>query len=123
MQPIAVPARIDAGNAVEVLNSLKEATTAAGSLPVTLDLAPLQQFDSSALSLLLQLARDRSGSVHGAETTAEPRAAATPGETPAMTPFLVLLNPPEKLQELAELYGVAEMLFGAAVEPDHGRQN
>lgn len=123
MQPIAVPARIDAGNAVEVLNSLKEATTAAGSLPVTLDLAPLQQFDSSALSLLLQLARDRSGSVHGAETAAEPRAAVTPGETPAVTPFLVLLNPPEKLQELAELYGVAEMLFGASVEPDHGRPN
>ena len=116
MQAIAVPARVDAGNAVDVLNSLREATAAAGSQPVTLDLAPLQQFDSAALSLLLQLVRDRSGSVHGAtETASEPRA--------AVSTFLILLNPPEKLQELAELYGVAEMLFGAVAEQDQGRPN
>ena len=99
---VAVPARIDAGNAVEVLDSLKQAAVAAGEQPLTLDLLPLVHFDSSALSLLLQLLRERSG------RGATPDAARIAGSN-----GIILLNPPQKLQELAELYGIAEMLFGA----------
>ena len=59
MQAVAVPARIDVDNAMQVLAALRDA--ARGSAPVALDLSPLREFDSSALSLLLQLARDRNG--------------------------------------------------------------
>jgi ABC-type transporter Mla MlaB component len=103
-RPLELPARVDAGNAVEVLARLQEAAGADGMGPLALDLAPLQEFDSSALSLLLQLARSRT--IAGATTAAKPA--------------LFLLNPPEKLQELAELYGVGQMLFGAAAKRSEG---
>ncbi|MBA3478505.1 MAG: hypothetical protein H0T52_08935 [Lautropia sp.] len=106
MEAVAVPARIDAGNAVEVLDSLKQAAVAAGEQPLALDLLPLVHFDSSALSLLLELLRERSG--RGTASGAAPDAARIAGSN-----GIVLLNPPQKLQELAELYGIAEMLFGA----------
>ncbi len=108
MEAVAVPATIDAGNALEVLDSLKE-RAAAGGEPLTLDLAPLTLFDSSALSLLLQLVRERSADGAAAGESAR--------SVPAAGSGVVLLNPPPKLRELAELYGVADMLFGAVAGP------
>ena len=105
MPTVAVPSRIDVGNAVEVLESLRAATQAAGAQRPALDLAPLEVFDSSALSLLLELVRDRSLPEKG-------------GATPAVS-GQILLNPPRKLRALADLYGVEEMLFGASAgQPD-----
>jgi len=100
MQTVAVPSRIDVGNAVQVLESLRAATEAVGVERPALDLAPLQVFDSSALALLLQLVRDRS----------------SPQEAGVAHPFggQALLNPPRKLRALADLYGVEEILFGAS---------
>ena len=118
MQAVAVPARIGVDNAVQVLAGLREATRGATGEPVALDLSALREFDSSALSLLLQLARDRTAAGNGGDAAAAgriasaaaagARAEAAPGALP-----LFLLNPPDKLRKLAELYGVAAMLFGA----------
>jgi ABC-type transporter Mla MlaB component len=111
MQAVAVPERIDAGNAVEVLSDLREAAAAPAQQPLALDLAPLRHFDSAALSLLLQLARERSDQPAQAEPAVQDHPA-------GVAPYLVLLNAPAKLQELAELYGIREMLFGAVpIEP------
>ena len=134
MQSVEVPPRIDAENAVEVLAQLsqalaagdlsgdsaggsgdgRETSGAAARSPLALDLAPLKAFDSSALSLLLQLARSRRGE-GGADGGANGNGNGRDDMTPAQPLFL--LNPPAKLQELAELYGVAAMLFGS---PDKG---
>jgi ABC-type transporter Mla MlaB component len=112
MDAVAVPSRIDVDNAAEVLDSLRLATQAAGSTPPALDLAALQDFDSSALSLLLQLARERSP----AATSDASDTSRAPGATGAV-PSLLLLNPPHKLRALAELYGVEEILFAASSCP------
>jgi ABC-type transporter Mla MlaB component len=111
VQAVAVPARIDADNALQVLDGLREATRGAADGPVALDLAELREFDSTALSLLLQLARERNGAGGGPRAAAPTKASAS-GRSDAEASPLFLLNPPEKLQELAELYGVHEMLFG-----------
>ena len=145
MQSVEVPSRIDAENAVEVLAQLSQALAAgdlsgdsagvsgdgretsgaaARSGPLALDLAPLKAFDSSALSLLLQLARSRRGE-DGADGGGRNGNGRGNGNGNGngngrgdMTPQpLFLRNPPAKLQELAELYGVAQMLFGS---PDKG---
>lgn len=111
MQAVAVPTRIDVDNAVQVLEGLREATRGVADGPVALDLSELREFDSSALSLLLQLARELNGAGSGARAAAS--ADEVSGMPPDATPLpLFLLNPPQKLQELAELYGVHEMLFG-----------
>jgi ABC-type transporter Mla MlaB component len=102
MEVVAVPARIDVDNAAEVLENLRKATEGSVGMQPALDLAPLQHFDSAALSLLLQLARERGLSAAGAS---QKSGSAVP---------LFLLNPPRKLRELAELYGVEEMLFGTS---------
>ena len=125
MQAVAVPARIAVDNAVQVLAGLREASGGMAGEALALDLSPLREFDSSALSLLLQLARDRTGSggLHGSAAANVPgggAGAATDRGTAsagAAAPTLFLLNPPEKLRELAELYGVAAMLFGAGENP------
>jgi ABC-type transporter Mla MlaB component len=120
MQAVAVPARIGVDNAVQVLASLREACRGMTGEALALDLAPLQEFDSSALSLLLQLAREQSGRAHDPDAggavhgTAEGADGRRGGAASAVAPALFLLNPPEKLRELADLYGVAGMLFGAA---------
>jgi ABC-type transporter Mla MlaB component len=124
MQAVAVPARIGVDNAVQVLAGLREACRGVTGEALALDLSPLQDFDSSALSLLLQLARERSrradspaagGAVHG---NAESAGGRLDRASPAVAPALFLLNPPEKLRELADLYGVAGMLFGAVENQD-----
>lgn len=118
MQAVAVPARIAVDNAVQVLAGLREAIGGVSGEALALDLSPLREFDSSALSLLLQLARDRHPLAEGGTSAAVKRAPARDGgrsDRPATlaSPLLFLLNPPDKLRELAELYGVAPMLFGA----------
>jgi ABC-type transporter Mla MlaB component len=142
MEAVAVPARIDVQNAGEVLELLREATQANGSMAPALDLAPLKDFDSSALSLLLQLARDRSAAL-GSDAAGGSRIAEVPNAASSANAAhtadaanadhtahaastlpgagsqeaalrLSLLNPPRKLRALAELYGVEEMLFGAS---------
>jgi ABC-type transporter Mla MlaB component len=118
MQAVAVPARIAVDNAVQVLAGLREAIGGVSGGALALDLSPLREFDSSALSLLLQLARDRSPAAEGSTAAAPQRAPAhdagrNDGPAAFASPLLFLLNPPEKLRELAELYGVAPMLFGA----------
>jgi ABC-type transporter Mla MlaB component len=97
-----------------VLSGLRDATRGTPSGPVALDLSTLREFDSSALSLLLQLARERGGT-GGPTAGSTENTAAGPGGTSTMPLFL--LNPPEKLQELADLYGVHEMLFGTGRAP------
>jgi ABC-type transporter Mla MlaB component len=126
MQAVAVPARIGVDNAVQVLDNLREACRGVSGEALALDLSPLQEFDSSALSLLLQLARERTGRADS-PAAGSARHGSTDGvggrrgsESSAVAPALFLLNPPEKLRELAELYGVAGMLFGAA--ENQGRQ-
>ncbi|MFG6446906.1 STAS domain-containing protein [Roseateles sp. BYS180W] len=57
--------------------------------PVVLDLAPLQQFDSSALSLLLQTQR----------------------WCQQQQRQLLLLNAAPRLQELARVYGLQQLLW------------
>jgi phospholipid transport system transporter-binding protein len=106
MEAVAVPATINVENAAEVLESLRRVTGEAGVKPPALDLSPLRDFDSSALSLLLQLVRER-GASHGSGSSAGVDAGGT-------GLGLSLLNPPPKLRALADVYGVDEMLFGAA---------
>jgi phospholipid transport system transporter-binding protein len=109
---IAAPARIDVDRAPAALAELSRALEAAagdgqGGKETVLDLSGLAQFDSSALAVLLQLARERAGrvvlagSADGAGTLAP-----APGR-------LLITGAPAKLRELAELYGVDELLFGA----------
>ena len=117
MQAVAVPARVAADNAVQVLAGLREATRGVTGEALALDLSPLREFDSAALSLLLQLARDRTAATGtGASVAAKALPAGSSDASAASglsaAPVLFLLNPPEKLRELAELYGVAPMLFG-----------
>ena len=117
MQAVAVPARIGVDNAVQVLAALRDA--ARGTAPVALDLSPLREFDSSALSLLLQLARDRNGAGDDngrrgdASAQAQDVASGGTGAAPAPSAHwpLFLLNPPDKLRELAELYGVPNSIW------------
>ena len=72
-----------------------------GGTDTVLDLSGLAQFDSSALAVLLQLARERTG-----RTSARGAGPGAPGR-------LRITGAPAKLHELAELYGVDELLFGA----------
>lgn len=101
MERIAAPARMDMDNAPEALAELSRAlgpangARAAGAATVV-DLSALAQFDSGALAVLLQLARGQAAAAGG-------------GRSP-----LLLTGAPPKLRELAALYGVDELLFGAA---------
>lgn len=89
---LPVPARIDASNVLEVIAQLGiECARHTGQAPPTLDFAPLKTFDSSALSLLLELSR-------------------------RLGKRVTVCNPPPKLAELAELYGVDALLFGDGKE-------
>ena len=88
-EPLPGPQRIEFDNVGAVIADLEaRCARLVPSGPVVVDLSGLTEFDSSAVSVLLELARRR-----GAPVTAS--------------------NPPAKLAELAELYGVAELLFGA----------
>lgn len=91
------PAKLDFSTATAAVAELDRALRAGGKGGAAgVDLAPLVHFDSSALSVLLELRR-RFGGGSGAS---------------AARPFAVV-NPPTPLRELAEVYGVAELLFGS----------
>jgi ABC-type transporter Mla MlaB component len=92
------PQRIEFDNVLTVLTEVGAACSqSAPSGPLTIDLANLVDFDSSAISMLFELARRRSAPV-------------------------TVLNPPAKLAELAELYGVADLLFGQSGVDGQSRQ-
>ncbi|MDO5102773.1 MAG: STAS domain-containing protein [Lautropia sp.] len=92
---LAVPARIDQANVTEVMQQMREAgrrCVQAGQRACVIDLSTLEQFDSTVLSMLLELSRQLGRPVS-------------------------VINPPPKLQALARLYGVSELLGLAAPEP------
>ncbi len=112
MRAIAGPARIDMDTAPAALAELSRALGAEsgggqGGAEIVLDLSGLAQFDSSALAVLLQLARER------AARTAAP-AAPSAGQGGSAPARLLVTGAPAKLRELAELYGVDELLFGTS---------
>ena len=88
--PLPVPSRIEFDNVLAVLDQVCAACGETASADaIRIDLTGLTDFDSSVISMLLELAR-RQGSPVSA------------------------LNAPPKLTELAELYGVAGLVFGPA---------
>jgi len=94
---LPIPERIDSENVLDVMAGLADACSrVAPAGPLALDFSALKAFDSSALSMLLELSRRRGSAVS-------------------------VLNPPPKLAELAELYGVDELLFGKAPDAPAAR--
>lgn len=87
---LTLPAALTEQQAQACLGSLLPAVRAAGGPVVEADAAALQRFDSSALAVLLECQRE----------------ACRAGKT-----FVVHAMPP-RLQTLAALYGVAELLGG-----------
>lgn len=84
-----LPARLTGREATAVLHGLRaDVSRLAVGAPLCVDASELQQFDSSALALLLDLRRTALS--HGRN-------------------FSVQAMPP-RLQELARLYGVAELV-------------
>ena len=88
---LSLPSSLTAANAVEVLQQLRQQ---AGQNSVQLDAASLQQFDSAALALLLDLKRNLAT---GAQ--------------------LQVTHVSARLQELAQLYGVGELLWPELAAP------
>ena len=102
---VTAPARLDFASATAAVAALDRSlrsgnsgnsgsgssTAASRDGAASLDLSALTHFDSSALAVLLELRR-RFGGTGG--------------------PFRAV-NPPAKLYELAEVYGVADLLFGS----------
>jgi phospholipid transport system transporter-binding protein len=87
MTQLQLPATANLGEAARLAQAL-QGEMAAGSGTVTLDASALQVYDTSTVALLLQLRRVA-------------QAAGRPFE---------LLSPPAKLVQLAQLYGVDELL-------------
>jgi phospholipid transport system transporter-binding protein len=85
---LTLPATVTLREANDTLRTLAEALQGEGSNALTVDASGLQQFDSSALAVLLQCAR----------------AAQQASKT------LSVQGAPAKLQELARLYGVDVLL-------------
>ncbi|MDO4683382.1 MAG: STAS domain-containing protein [Lautropia sp.] len=98
---LVVPARIDSSNVADVLARMTEAgrqhVRDQGASCCQIDLAGLEHFDSTVLSMLLELGRQ----------VGKP---------------LAVINPPAKLRELAILYGVAELLLGEAPAQPSGQR-
>lgn len=82
---LAAPERIDFATATETLDALQRALRDAPS-PV-IDLSTLKSFDSAALAVFLELRRRQAGSP------------------------IDLRQPPPPLLALAQVYGIAELLF------------
>ena len=98
MTTIALPATLDASSANAALAQLQQAVQAAApAAACTLDARAVQRFDSAGLAVLL----------------AARRQALAAGKT------LVVAQWPAQLLSLAQAYGVAHLLGGAApVSPD-----
>ena len=104
---VPAPARLEFGTAMAAVADLDRALRAAGGKDagagsdvgsgagsgVGVDLSTLTHFDSSALAVLLELWR-RFGAASGR---------------------FAVVNPPPAFQALAEVYGVAALLFGPSV--------
>jgi len=101
------PARLDFSTATAAVAELDRALRggAGSGSAVGVDLSTLTHFDSSALSVLLELRRRFAGSPAGA-------AAGTAAAAKGPGAFTVA-HPPTPLRELAEVYGVADLLFGS----------
>ncbi|MBG9389713.1 STAS domain-containing protein [Caenimonas aquaedulcis] len=89
---LVLPAELTHEHAVACCRMLSQALRAQPGAAVVVDAAPLQNFDSSALAVLLECRRDTLAA----------------GKTFAVTRL------PARLLELATLYGVAELLPAAA---------
>lgn len=106
------PARLDFSTATAAVAELDRALRggAGSGSAVGVDLSTLTHFDSSALSVLLELRRRFAGSPAGATAAAPAAAAAAAAKAPGA---FTVAHPPTPLRELAEVYGVAELLFGS----------
>lgn len=85
---IALPAQLTLREAQAALRTLLPAIEASSESPVTLDAAPLQDIDSAVLAVLLECKRQaqrRQGDIR-------------------------VVNVPARLDKLARLYGVTEVL-------------
>ena len=91
---LTLPATIGLTEAKAVMRPLADAIAREPAGPLSIDAAGLQQFDSSALAVLLECRRlaEKSGR------------------------SLQLRNAPPRLSQLARLYGVAELLGMATVQ-------
>jgi|LauGreDrversion4_2_1035121.scaffolds.fasta_scaffold359918_2 phospholipid transport system transporter-binding protein len=83
-----IPERLRLPEALAVLGALRASLGGSSADPRVLDLAALQEIDSSALAVLLALRRE-----HG--------------------PRLRFANAGSRLRSLARLYGIESLLFGA----------
>lgn len=86
---LMLPERVNIGNVVEVMASLEgdcNAQRQSSAVHCSVDLSRLTDFDSTVLSMLLEMGR-RAGKP------------------------LAVINPPDKLVALAQLYGVSELLL------------
>ncbi len=113
---IAAPARIDVDSAPAALAELSRSLQAAAGdgqagKETVLDLSGLAHFDSSALAVLLQLARERAGRAAVAVAAQGAGTARGAGTVGPATGRLLITGAPAKLRELAELYGVDKLLF------------
>lgn len=88
MTTLALPALLTHDQAVDCLRSLGLGVRAETGAKVAIDASALEKFDSSALAVLLQCRRDSVAS----------------GKNFAVT------GQPLKLRELADLYGIGELL-------------
>lgn len=85
---LALPERLTMEHASAALAPLQAALRSAGTGPVALDASGLQTFDTAAVAVLLELARDAQGR----------------GQT------LTVHGAPQNLRALAALYGVDGLL-------------
>jgi phospholipid transport system transporter-binding protein len=90
---LVLPARLTHADAPACARMLAQALRSNGQQHAVADAAPLQDFDSSALAVLLELRR----------------------EALALGKAFSVANIPPRLRELAGLYGVAELLVPAPV--------
>jgi phospholipid transport system transporter-binding protein len=88
MTTLALPALLTHAQAFNCVQSLGQGIRAEASDEVIIDASALEKFDSSALAVLLQCRRD----------------AATSGKN------FVVTGLPHQLSELADLYGISELL-------------
>lgn len=85
---LVLPQQLTQHEAADCLARLQQAVRAEDGMEVVLDAAPLEQFDSAALAVLLALRRICQG----------------------QRKILLIRNLPARLGELAQVYGVAELL-------------
>ena len=89
---LVLPESITQANAVACLDALSKALPREAGPDVVLDAAPLTRFDSAALAVLLDMRR----------------------KVLKMGKQFVVKDVPQRLQDLASLYGIAELLPSGA---------